>query len=225
MRHVRYILFSSSCHKLISRPQNCTIWVLKFNVARNNNSRFPYIDTLKIQEKCGSGCHFFGKGDSKDLDSLVKLLSTTKIGALYCEFPSNPLLISPPIKILWQLAQSNDFLLIVDETIGNFCNINVLDHCHIIVSSLTKVFSGDSNVMGGSMVLNPASLQYNRIKSAVLERYVDAVWGPDAIFLERNSRKFKQRIHIINKNAESLCDAILNHPKGLFSIFCPLTCQ
>ena len=39
--------------------------------------------------------------------------------------------------------------MIVDETIGNFLNVNVLPFSDVVVSSLTKVFSGDSNVMGG----------------------------------------------------------------------------
>ena len=84
-----------------------------------------------------------------------------------------------------------------------------------MVSSLTKVFSGDSNVMGGSLVINPTCPQYQQICQAIKSMYVDVVWGQDAIFLERNSRRFKQRIQIINENAEKLCDSIKNHPKGM----------
>ena len=179
---------------------------------------FPYIDTLKIQEKWGTGCIFFGRGDEQELTALEAVLEKEKIGAVYCEFPSNPLLISPPIKRLWRLAVKHNFLLIVDETIGNFCNVNLLGHCHLLVSSLTKVFSGDSNIMGGSLVVNPASAAAPDIVQAIQSMYIDAVWGQDAIFLERNSRIFKQRIQIINENAEKLCDAIRNHPKGTLYI-------
>jgi cystathionine gamma-synthase len=113
------------------------------------------------------------------------------------------------------LAKKHNFLLIVDETIGNFCNVKLIDHCHLMVSSLTKVFSGDSNVMGGSLVINSTCPQAHILFQLVKSMYVDTVWGQDAIFLERNSRKFKQRIQIINENAEKLCDAIQNHPKGI----------
>lgn len=69
--------------------------------------------------------------------------------ALFCEFPGNPLLKSPPLRRIRSLADRYDFAVIVDETIGNFLNVHVLSAADVVVSSLTKVFSGDSNVMGG----------------------------------------------------------------------------
>lgn len=69
--------------------------------------------------------------------------------AVFCEFPGNPLLKSPDLRRLRSLADHHDFAIVVDETIGNFMNVNVLPYADVVVSSLTKVFSGDSNVMGG----------------------------------------------------------------------------
>lgn len=48
-----------------------------------------------------------------------------------------------------RLADKYNFAVVVDETIGNLMNVNVLPHVDVVVSSLTKVFSGASNVMGG----------------------------------------------------------------------------
>lgn len=175
---------------------------------------FPYIDTLKIQQKWGTGCVFYGKGGEEELVQLEELLQKEKISALYCEFPSNPLLISPPLKRLWDLSIEHDFYLIVDETIGNFVNISLLPCCDMMVSSLTKVFSGDSNVMGGSLVVNPSSPKVASLLNEIQSSYIDAVWRQDILFLERNSRKFKSRIEIINFNAETLCDKLSSHPKG-----------
>jgi cystathionine gamma-synthase len=72
--------------------------------------------------------------------------------ALFTEIPSNPLLRCADLPRLRRLADKYDFLIVVDETIGNFVNVEVLPYCDIVVSSLTKVFSGDSNVMGGRCV-------------------------------------------------------------------------
>lgn len=120
---------------------------------------FPYTDTLKILEKWGPGCHFFGHGLDSDIDALEKLLeelspnhqpsSAPPVLALFTEFPSNPLLRSANLPRLRTLADKYDFLIVVDETIGNFINVSVLPYADVVVSSLTKVFSGDSNVMGG----------------------------------------------------------------------------
>jgi cystathionine gamma-synthase len=111
---------------------------------------FTYVDTLKILQKWGPGCYFYGYASSADLDSLEQLLENgEKILALFCEFPSNPLLVSPDLHRLRQLADKHDFAIVIDETIGNFINIAVLEAADIVVSSLTKIFSGASNVMGG----------------------------------------------------------------------------
>ena len=120
--------------------QNCTTDI----------SRFPYIDTLKILEKWGPGCLFYGHGSSADIDDLEEnCKSGKKFLALFCEFPGNPLLKSPDLHRLRLLADKYEFAIVVDETIGNFLNVHVLPFADVIVSSLTKVFSGDSNVMGG----------------------------------------------------------------------------
>jgi hypothetical protein len=99
-----------------------------------DKDRFPYIDTLKITEKFGPGSQFYGFGSAEELDDLEKRIR--------------------------HLADKYDFCVVVDETIGNFINVNVLPYADVVVSSLTKVFSGDSNVMGGGQVF-PLSLLHD----------------------------------------------------------------
>ncbi|KAF2144619.1 uncharacterized protein K452DRAFT_325148 [Aplosporella prunicola CBS 121167] len=175
---------------------------------------FPYIDTLKILEKFGPGAVFYGFGSSEELDDLEKRLEGgEKILALFCEFPGNPLLKSPDLERIRALADRYDFGVVVDETIGNFLNVHVLPFADVVVSSLTKVFSGDSNVMGGSAVLNPEGRYYKSLKETWSREYEDNFWPEDIIFLERNSRDFVTRIERINVNAEAICDVLMQHPK------------
>lgn len=112
--------------------------------------RFPYVDTLKILEKFGPGCQFYGRSSDADLDDLEQRLEGgERFLALFCEFPGNPLLICPNLQRIRSLADKYNFAVVVDETIGNFINVNVLPYADVVVSSLTKIFSGESNVMGG----------------------------------------------------------------------------
>ncbi|KAH0613779.1 uncharacterized protein H6S33_005665 [Morchella sextelata] len=174
---------------------------------------FPYIDTLKILQKFGPGCYFYGNGSQEDLDDLqAKCESGEEILALFCEFPSNPLLKAPNLVRIRELADKYNFAVVIDETVGNFLNVNVLPYADVVVSSLTKVFSGDSNVMGGSSVLNPKGRYYQQLKQTLNTEFEDNYWGEDALFLERNSRDFVSRIARINKNAETIMKEVY-YPK------------
>jgi cystathionine gamma-synthase len=185
---------------------------------------FPYIDTLKILEKWGPGCLFYGNGSSSDLDDLERRLSSgEKYLALFTEFPGNPLLKSPDLERIHDLAVKYDFVVIVDESVGNFINVNVLPSADIVVSSLTKIFSGDSNVMGGSAVLNPHGRYYQLLKHTLSEKYEDNYWVEDAVFLERNSRNFVSRIARINSSTEAVTDLLKASPLGKLYIRFSLT--
>ncbi|KAL5361874.1 pyridoxal phosphate-dependent transferase [Aspergillus floccosus] len=174
---------------------------------------FPYTDTLKTLEKWGPGCLFYGLGSAEDLDDLETRLSNgERYLGLFTEFPGNPLLKAPDLKRIRILADKYDFAVVVDETVGNFLNINVLPYADIVVSSLTKVFSGDSNVMGGSAVLNPHGRYYESLKGAFARDYEDILWAEDAVFLERNSRDFVSRIAKINSTTEAITAMLKESP-------------
>ncbi|KIJ25628.1 hypothetical protein M422DRAFT_273385 [Sphaerobolus stellatus SS14] len=177
---------------------------------------FTYTDTLKILQKWGPGCYFFGNGDEADVDALEALLSSSespKILALLCEFPSNPLLRSANLGRLRNLADRYDFPLVIDETVGNFVNVEILPFADILVSSLSKVFSGETNVMGGSLILNPKGKHYPTLKAKFEETYEDSYWYEDAIYMERNSRNFVKRVWIINRNTEAVCDFLHSYSR------------
>ncbi|CCH44410.1 putative cystathionine gamma-synthase [Wickerhamomyces ciferrii] len=172
---------------------------------------FPYVDTLNILKKFGPGVQFYGFGDDDSLNDLEnKLKSGEKIQSFFCECPSNPLLKTPNLKKVYELSQIYKFPVVVDETVGNFLNIDVLPYADIVVSSLTKVFSGDSNVMAGSLVLNPKSQYYEIFTKYFTNNYEDIFWAEDAIYLERNSRDFQSRSSKVNKTTEAVVNLFQN---------------
>lgn len=107
------------------------------------------LDSKKTLENFGPGVIHFPSATS--VASLSSFLATEKQHplCLYMEFPSNPLLTTADLPALRALADKYDFPIIVDDTVGSFARVDVLPYVDILVSSLTKVFSGKSNVMGG----------------------------------------------------------------------------
>ncbi|KAF7977805.1 hypothetical protein HWV62_2721 [Athelia sp. TMB] len=176
---------------------------------------FSYTDTMRIMREWAPGCHFFGHGSDADLDELEKTLAADcsaaaapPIFALFTEFPSNPLLRCPDLARLRVLADKYDFLIVIDDTIGNFVDVDVFQYADITATSLSKSFSGSANVLGGSVALNPAGRHYQELKSQFHASFEDIYFDEDAICMELNSRDLPSRLRITDANTEAVCDLL-----------------
>ncbi|KAF7355615.1 Cystathionine gamma-synthase [Mycena sanguinolenta] len=130
-----------------------------------------FIATYYLFSEAPDGFKHFGACDSRSgvMDKLAAYLQEEanagrKVSYIFVEFPSNPLLVSVDLKRLRSLADQYDTILVIDDTVGSFCNIDVLPVADVIVTSLTKSFSGYADVMGGSVILNPSSRSYPALK-------------------------------------------------------------
>lgn len=171
---------------------------------------FLFKNTQVIMKKFGKSL-FFGFGDSKDLIELQKFLDTSeqRILAVFVETPSNPLLNMPDLEYLRRLADKYGFFIVVDDTIGGL-NVDILAFADIVCTSLTKLFNGSSNVMGGSLILNPQSPLYlSASEYLTSDEFEDLLWCEDAIVLEKNSRDFEDRTLRTNLNTEKLLNKLL----------------
>jgi len=169
---------------------------------------FPYTDTLKILSKFGPGVEFFPRGDASDFDKLRELLTHEEIAAIFCEFPSNPLLNVPDLPALHELAAARGIPVIVDDTIGTFFNVDVLPHTDFIATSLTKAISGEGDVMAGALTVNPRGLFADHLPSTE----PGGIYARDLEVLERNSRDFPERMQIANQDALELARFLAAHP-------------
>lgn len=133
---------------------------------------------------------------------------------MFTEFPGNPLLQSPDLARLHALARRYDFVLVVDDTVGTYANIGVLGSCDVVCTSLTKMFSGGCNVMGGAAVLSPRSPHYREMKASLRQQRqeVERAWyWEDMVVMEANSRDFEARVETANANAEAVVAMLRRH--------------
>lgn len=158
-------------------------------------------------------CKLYGHGSLNDLNKLeTDLNGGFLIDALYTEFPGNPLLQTPDLERLHQLSQKHGFVLVVDDTVGTAVNVSLFPHCDVICTSLTKMFSGNCNVMGGSATLNPRSSWYDRLELALSKQTPEPYFPLDAIVMEKNSQDFGDRVLKASANTEMVVDMLKDHP-------------
>ncbi len=174
---------------------------------------FPYVDTLKIQERFpGAGHTFLPLGTEKDLTSLAEQFLQQQISTVFCETPTNPLLVTPDLTQLRKITREHDAMLVVDDTLRACCRQSVLKDCDVIVTSLTKYFSGYGNVLAGALVLNPAGTQSDTLRAALESDFEESLSDADTLVLEQNSRDLPDRIQQCVNNAREVVQRLRNHP-------------
>jgi len=177
--------------------------------ARSIQLGFPYVDVYKVQNVTGPGSHFV---PDYNLDAVAEILAREPVSAIICEFPGNPLLRGSSIPALSQLARTHGVPLIVDDTPATYANVQLFPYADMVVTSLTKAFSGEGDVMAGAVALNPESPLAAELRTG-LGPHGDALfWDGDAVVLERNSRDFVARVLQMNRSTEALCAHLLPHP-------------
>ncbi|KAI9593117.1 pyridoxal phosphate-dependent transferase [Syncephalis fuscata] len=184
---------------------------------------FVFAASHKILELVGTDCLFFGYGSEEEIDELEKILNDPTqdpIISIFCELPNNPLLMSPNVRRLRGLADKYDIPLLIDATIGGFSNSQLLPFADVMIVSLSKLFSGECDLLAGSLIVNTTRPHGARLQHALnvddgtgRPGYEDTMWWQDVLVLERNSRTFMERDARINHTAEIVCDYLYNHPK------------
>ncbi|KAG6050174.1 hypothetical protein E4U39_004734 [Claviceps sp. Clav50 group G5] len=183
---------------------------------------FLYVDTFKVFTKVHKFDYkLYGHASASDMDQLERdLRGGMRIHALYTEFPGNPLLGSLDLHRLHALSQKYNFYLVVDDTVGTAINLDLTSFCDVLCTSLTKMFSGSCNVMGGSVTLSPRCHSRDALRSALMSQYLDTYFPGDVLVMEANSRDFAQRMSVANANAEALADRLRRHP-SVAEVFYP----
>ncbi|KAF5534598.1 cystathionine gamma-synthase [Fusarium mexicanum] len=162
-------------------------------------------------EECPQGLKHFGKVDKQGLSAFEDWLKHEKeegrpVSHAFVEVPGNPTLETVDTKRLKELSEEYGFFLIVDDTISGFANVDVLSSSDVLLSSLTKSFSGYANVMGGSIVLNPTSPHYHNLRALFKESHHNELFSSDAKVLLSNSKDLLERTKILNRNALAMAN-------------------
>ncbi|KAI3587980.1 pyridoxal phosphate-dependent transferase [Fusarium oxysporum f. sp. albedinis] len=194
-------------------------------IAVNNPDSFVvafgwiYPETIEnLRRGTWKGVIPFKLGNEEELDQLASTLKTNEqIIAIFCELPSNIKFTSPNLHRIRELANEYGLIVVCDETVANFVNVDLLPYVDIITTSLTKMFSGAANVTGGrprySVIVNPNFGHYEELHYALRCRYpVVTCFPKDIAVLKQNSINMVERVKKANENTLIVIDRFENHP-------------
>jgi len=118
-----------------------------------------YLDTIAIMRKFttaeGGYVHIRRVDDLAALRALFEK-EGSRIAGIIAEVPSNPLIQSPDLPLLRELADRHGARLILDPSVASVWSVDLFPYADILVSSLTKYAAHEGDVIAGLAVLNPA---------------------------------------------------------------------
>ena len=173
---------------------------------------FPYVDTLKLQQKLGHGVTLLHNLAEIEED-LGALLRRQSLAACFCEIPGNPLLGSVDVRRVTPILRAQGVPLVADDVVATPANIDLSRHADLIATSLTKYIAGSGDVMGGAVVVNPRSPFYRELKPLVQARHEELLWGEDASVLAAQARDFPERMRRHNQNGLWIAEKLRQHPR------------
>lgn len=82
----------------------------------------------------------------------------------------------------------------------------MLPQSDLVLTSLTKSFNGQANVMGGSVVFNPLSAHYTALASLFKSHFHNEYFAADAEVVLAQSHDLLERTQRLNHNAQAMAE-------------------
>lgn len=149
--------------------------------------------------------------DTGDLSGLRKVLADPKVGAVFFETITNPLIEVPDLPEIVKLAQNAGKAVIVDSTMASPLNCRPLEWgADVVIHSTSKYLSG-SNQHGGGVVLTRSPDRAKRLRQAQV-RDGNELSPLEFPPLLSGLRTFSDRMPRFNRNGRALADVLRSHP-------------
>lgn len=172
---------------------------------------FPYVDTLKVQQRLGNGAELLHRLDTMDRD-LGALLERHRLAGCFAEIPGNPLLGSADLRRITPILRARAIPLVADDVVATPVNVDLAGHADLVATSLTKYFVGTADAMGGALICHPGSPFHQELRGFVAMDHEELLWGDDAAVLLREGGSFPQRMEGHNRNGLSIAERLRRHP-------------
>lgn len=175
---------------------------------------FPYVDSLKIQERFGSGVVYLNEANGESFDEAIQRIRAGEFAGVFTEIPSNPLLSTIDLKRVSEACAFSKTPLVLDDSATGPLNVDALPHCDILTSSLTKWVSGAGDVMAGALTLRTDSPLIANLRDSIAADAAECapLYIADAEVLLSNLKGYSKRNKLINHHALKLVEFLKSHP-------------
>ena len=175
---------------------------------------FPYVDTLKIQERFGNGVVYLNEAEGESFDEALQRIRAGEFAGVFAEIPSNPLLRTINLKRVSEACRFSRTPLVLDDSATGPLNVDVLPYADILTSSLTKWISGAGDVMGGAATVSADSPLAEALIESISEDAAECapLYIGDGEVLLSNLKGYAKRNATINANALELVAFLKDHP-------------
>lgn len=175
---------------------------------------FPYVDSLKIQERFGNGVVYLNEAEGESFDEALQRIRAGEFAGVFAEIPSNPLLRTIDLKRVSEACRFSRTPLVLDDSAAGPLNVDVLPFADILTSSLTKWVSGAGDVMAGAASVSAGSPLAEELIEAISTDAADCapLYIADAEVLLSNLKGYAKRNAVTNANAFALAAFLKDHP-------------
>jgi cystathionine gamma-synthase len=148
-----------------------------------------------------------------DLVELRDLLSAEghRVAGIVTEVPTNPLVQTPDIEALRDLADKYKAALILDPTLVSPHNVNVLGYSDVHINSLTKYAASEADVMMGALALNANSRFYDDLIPLV-DAFGTVPSSGDLARMALQIQHYPETIKVVNAATLEVAAFLESHP-------------
>lgn len=173
-----------------------------------------FFDTVKLLEKRIVDVDLNSLPTPWDVDAAAAAVAVdpSSVAGIVVEVPSNPLIQTPDLLAIREIADRVGAALVVDATIGTPHNVAVLDLADVVCESLTKYAAGSADVLMGAAVVNAGSPHAAALREG-LWRHGEIPYHRDLARMAARIDGYAERMDRVNANAVTLAEVFASRPE------------
>lgn len=173
-----------------------------------------YLDTIAILKKFTSTpVDYVYLRDPLDHQAIARIFAQHggRIAGVFAELPTNPLIQTPDVAALAALCREHRAHLLLDPTVSSLFDLDVLRHCDVLTSSLTKYTASEGDLTAGLAAINPASPDAAELRRR-LAAEVEPTYRRDLARLAGEIGETEAVLARIHANTAKVAAFLASHP-------------